>query len=230
MWIFNRKNSKLKALALGIGAALFSGGVASADIMIDSFSAPPGALIVLPGASATTSVTQVVPSVFGGNRTVTIDRVAGPSTIFVEVNPSLALDGYATVNTPSQTTANFQFHYHDGPSFSFDMSAEKYFVMKLIKAEYPGVLEASVKSGGVWESKSVAFSAGSSNVVVPFTLYSSTNFADVNGLKFTIYGSEDFDASIDSISTMVPVPSAVWAGLGLIGVVGIRRMRRFQNA
>lgn len=228
MWIFNRKNSKLKALALGIGAALFSGGVASADIVIDSFNTPPGGQHYTTNASASYSDTGPISEIIGGRRDYSLQFNSGTGTFIIDINQDNP--GVASLYSPTLAQGDFIFDYGATADLNVDLSTEVAFVVKMIDADLNGTLTLTVRSGANTASKTVVIPTSASTIVLGFNQFPGIDFTDVDQLTYLISGPNAYDVAIDHFGTMVPVPSAVWAGLGLIGVVGVRRMRRFQNA
>lgn len=228
----NSWKARFFGLAIVAGAALVSARPASAATIIDAFNSPAysGPIQVDPGAPNISVTQSGLSNVIGGERVVELNLVSGVDEMRAKINYTYR-PGVATISSDDEVIGTFTFKYGYNSDLNADLSGSNAFTMDFSGADHPGAsLFLTVTSGSNSSSASVAIPVGSSHLVIPFSAFSGINFADVDKLAYTIQGVASFDATIDSFATAVPLPSAAWAGLGLLGALGVNRVRKARNA
>ncbi|HEX2973400.1 MAG TPA: hypothetical protein VHP11_13780 [Tepidisphaeraceae bacterium] len=241
--VLNTWNARLCGLAALVGASILSARSASAATVIDAFDSPekpgPAYLITTLNQAAPITISNTMTGlthVIGGDRTVDMTLVSGEGEIQTDINRYEA--GVTTINSTDGVIGTFAFKYGFGPAgvLNANLSGDNAFVMDFADADQAGgVLTLFVTSGAgsdsaVTQNASVAIPLGGGKLAIHFSALSGINFADVDQLAFSITGPKSYDATIDNFATAVPLPSAAWAGLALLGTLGVNRIRKARNA
>jgi hypothetical protein len=241
--VLNTWKARLCGLTIVAGAGLLSARSASAATIIDAFDAPampgPAYLITTLNTHAPISSSETMSGlshVINGERTVDMTLSAGAGEMQADLNRYE--QGVATINCTDGVIGTFAFKYGFGPSglLNANLSGDHAFTMDFADADQgSGLLTLFVTSGAesstpVTQSASIAIPVNGGHLVLPFSAFAGINFADVDQLTYQITGPASYDATIGNFATAVPLPSAAWAGLGLLGVLGANRIRKARNA
>ncbi|MGE5610601.1 MAG: hypothetical protein ACM359_15230 [Bacillota bacterium] len=241
--VLNTWKARFCGLAVLASAGLLSARSASAATVIDAFDAPampgPAYLITTLNTHAPISSSETMSGlshVIGGDRTVDMTLATGAGEMQTDLNRYE--HGVATINCTDGVIGTFAFKYGFGPSglLNADLSADHFFTMDFADADQAGgqltllVTSGAEASTPLTRSASINIPAGGGHLVLPFSAFTGINFADVDQLSYQITGPASYDATIGNFATAVPLPSAAWAGLGLLGALGANRIRRIRNA
>lgn len=229
----------MKTLALLCAALVLVAGFASAQAIIDDFGDGDFTITVTGTAGATDESDLSglnTANVIGGRREAILTLVTAAGSKQARAIVEL---GEMSLSNESGIESTLVLNYGNktetgaGTDLAANMTGDIGMTYEITEIDLNGQLAVVMNAGGSDHSASVAAPSSGGTFQIPFSSFlpvlTAADLADVDGLRFTFTGPEDWDVTITKISTtdVIPEPATLsLLGIGLLAAAYRRRKRK----